>query len=81
MKTNELSMVEFRNETGRVIKGLRQGESYSLTYRGKPLARLIPEKQAQVPSVEDPLYHFHELAIVSAPLTDSEMDALVYELR
>jgi antitoxin (DNA-binding transcriptional repressor) of toxin-antitoxin stability system len=81
MKIKEVSMVELRNETEKVLKGLRAGETYSLTYRGKPLARIIPEPSTGEPVENDPLYRFHELATDVRPLTDREMDAAVYELR
>jgi prevent-host-death family protein len=81
MKVNEVSMVELRNKTEKVLQGLRKGESYCLTYRGKRLAKIIPEKSSDEPSLEDPLYCFHELAAESKPLTDREMDADIYELR
>lgn len=81
MKIREVSMVELRNETEKLLKGLREGESYCLTYRGKPLARIIPEKNSETPSEEDPLYRFHHLAAKARPLADREIDAAVYELR
>jgi len=81
MKIREVSMVELRNETDKVVKGLREGESYSLTYRGKPLARIIPEKADHEPAEDDPLYRFHQLATKAKPLDDRGIDAAVYELR
>lgn len=81
VKIREVSMVELRNETDKVVKGLREGESYSLTYRGKPLARIIPEKAGQEPAEDDPLYRFHQWATKTRPLSDRDIDRAVYELR
>lgn len=81
MKMQEVTMVELRQHTEKVLKGLRAGESYRLTYRGKFLAKLIPEQSNGQLVEDDPLYRFHELATKVAPLSDRDMDAAVYELR
>jgi antitoxin (DNA-binding transcriptional repressor) of toxin-antitoxin stability system len=81
MKLQEVSMVELRNGTEKILKGLRAGESYRLSYRGKPLARITPEPRDGQTAEDDPLYHFHELASEAQALTDAEMDASIYELR
>lgn len=74
-------MVELRTETDKLIQALREGESFCLTYRGKRLARVIPETPADRPGEDDPLYRFHQGATGAEPLTDREMDAAIYELR
>jgi prevent-host-death family protein len=81
MKVQEVSMVELRNKTEKILKGLRAGESYRLTYRGKPLARITPEQRGGQTAEDDPLYRFHELALKAPALTDRDIDASVYELR
>ena len=40
MKT--ISMVEFRQRTGAILRKIRQGQSFTLTYRGKAVVRLEP---------------------------------------
>jgi antitoxin (DNA-binding transcriptional repressor) of toxin-antitoxin stability system len=76
MKT--ISMLEFRKTAHAVLGGLRKGESYLLTYRGRPVATLEPVRPAKLPA-DDPIYTLHEIASDDAvPLTNAEIDRAVY---
>ncbi len=46
MKT--VTAKELKNRTGEVIKCIRRGEEVMVSYRGKPLAKFVPLKEASV---------------------------------
>ena len=46
MKT--ISMVDFRTHSERIVRELRRGERMMLSYRGEPLAELVPAGTANV---------------------------------
>jgi hypothetical protein len=50
----------------------------TLTYRGKPLARIVPLKPNAEISPDDPVFRLYELAEPLGPLTNAEMDAAIY---
>ena len=77
MKT--ISTTELRSHTRSLVLVLKRGRSVSLTYRGRMLARILPLKPSNGIAAGDPLYKFHTLADRRAkPMTDREMDRLVY---
>ena len=53
----------------------------TLTYRGKPVARLEPVRTEKPNPKNDPIFHIHHLAEASpsGPLNHKEIDRLVYE--
>ena len=76
---SEVSTNELRLNFDRVLKTLKQGRSLTLTYRNKPLARIVPLKEERLLSGDDPIYRMYELAEpIGAPLTNEEMDELIY---
>lgn len=76
MKT--VSMLDFRKQAENVLRSVAKGETFVLTYRGKPIARLEPIGDKAI-SADDPIYGLAELASESAePLTNSEIDRIVY---
>jgi prevent-host-death family protein len=76
---SEISTNELRLNFERVLKTLKQGRSLTLTYRNKPVARIIPLKEDRLLSGDDPIYRMYELAEpIGAPLTNEEMDKLIY---
>jgi antitoxin (DNA-binding transcriptional repressor) of toxin-antitoxin stability system len=63
---------------GRVLQAVKAGRSLTLTYRSKPIARIVPlEPHADI-SPDDSVFRLHELAEPIGPLTDAEMDAAIY---
>lgn len=75
---NSISMVEFRNRADAILQKVRQGQSFTLTYRGEAVARLEPVSTAAVTS-EDPFYGIAELASAEGDsLTNDEIDRIVY---
>ena len=78
-KESEISTNELRLKFDRVLKAMKQGQILTLTYRNKPLARIVPLKEERSLSEDDPIYRMYELAQpVGAPLTNDEMDKLIY---
>jgi prevent-host-death family protein len=78
-RESEISTNELRLNFDRVLKAVKQGRSLTLTYRNKPLARIVPLKEERMLSVDDPIYRMYELAeSIGVPLTNEEMDKLIY---
>jgi prevent-host-death family protein len=76
MKT--VSMLQFRQRAEAVLKQVRKGQAFVLTYRGKPVARLEPIAAGAV-AEDDPIYQLDQLASPTAePLTNAEIDRAIY---
>ena len=73
-----ISTHEMRFQFGRVLQAAKAGRSLTLTYRGKPLARIVPLKPHAELSPDDPVFRLHELAEPLGPLTNAEMDVAIY---
>jgi prevent-host-death family protein len=73
-----ISMLEFRREAGSVLKRVRKGHAFVLTYRGTPVARLEPIPSTAI-STDDPIYSLDEIASKhTGSLTNEEIDRIVY---
>jgi prevent-host-death family protein len=76
--SDTISTHDMRFQFGRILRAVKQGRSLTLTYRNKPLARIVPlASQPEIPP-EDPIFHLHELAEPIGPLTNTDIDAAVY---
>ena len=76
MKT--ITMLEFRRRAESILRAVRDGQEFLLTYRGKPVARLEPVADRAVSS-DDPIYRLAELASDKlGPLSNEEIDRIVY---
>jgi prevent-host-death family protein len=73
-----ISTHEMRFQFSRVLRAVRAGRSLTLTYRNKPLARIVPVETKAPPTADDPIFRLHELAESIGPLTNSEIDRAVY---
>jgi prevent-host-death family protein len=73
-----ISTDEMRFQFGRVLEAVKAGRSLTLTYRSKPLARIVPLKPRAEISADDPVYRLHELAEPIGPMANAEMDAAIY---
>jgi prevent-host-death family protein len=79
VEESEISTNELRLKFDRVLKAVKQGRSLTLTYRNKPLARIVPVNQEYLLPEDDPIYRMYERAQpVGAPITNEEMDRLIY---
>jgi len=77
----EITMVELRLQTAKVIRALRERkEKIRLFYRGRALADLVPvdEEAEALPAVDDPLYTLSNNAVQGNSVTNKEIDKLVY---
>jgi prevent-host-death family protein len=76
MKT--VSMLDFRQDAGRIIAEVQRGQAIVLTYRGKPVLRLQPLGEPEVPP-DDPFYALAGQADAEGvSLTNREMDEAIY---
>ena len=76
MKT--VTMLKFRNDAEAILKQVGRGQSFVLTYRGKPVAKLEPLAEQEI-SADDPVYRLSELATSKGEsLSNQEMDRLIY---
>ena len=73
-----ISTHQMRFEFERVLRAVKAGRSLTLTYRSKPLARIVPLKEGQAIPEDDPIFRLDELAEPIGPLTNAQIDALVY---
>jgi antitoxin (DNA-binding transcriptional repressor) of toxin-antitoxin stability system len=75
---DSISTHEMRFQFGRVLRAVRAGRSLTLTYRRKPLARIVPLKPDAAPSADDPVFRLEELAEPLGPLTNEQIDQAIY---
>ena len=73
-----ISTHEMRFQFSRVLRAVRMGRPLTLTYRNRPLARIVPIDSATAPSADDPIFRLHELAEPIGPMTNREIDRAVY---
>ena len=73
-----ISTHEMRFQFRRVLRAVKAGRSLTLTYRNKPLARIVPLKPTTEISPDDAIFRLHELAEPIGPLTNAEIDAAIY---
>jgi len=73
-----VSMLDFRRRADAVLKQVSKGQSFVLTCRGKPVARLEPIRREAI-DADDPIYRLAELASDAAgPLTNAQIDQILY---
>jgi antitoxin (DNA-binding transcriptional repressor) of toxin-antitoxin stability system len=73
-----ISTHEMRFQFDRVLQAVKAGRSLTLTYRNRPLARIVPLlTEPEIPE-NDPIFRLHELAEPIGPLTNTEIDAAIY---
>ncbi len=71
-------MVQLRQDAEGVLRRVKQGEQFVLTYRGNPVARLSPYNTA-APDIDDPIYRLTDISVDQGEtLSNEEMDAIVY---
>ena len=72
-----ISLVQFRRNARAVIRKVSSGRGVLLTVRNKPVVCLQPVVAAQVAD-DDPFYQLGKLAIEARPVTNEEIDSIVY---
>ena len=57
---------------------MKAGRALTLTYRNRPLARIVPLQAEPEIAENDPIFRLHELAEPIGPLTNAQIDAAIY---
>lgn len=74
-----MGMLDFRVKTAETMQQLKAGQSFLLTYRGKPVATVSPVAPLSKISVDDPFYNLHVHAEKKLkPVANAEIDKIVY---
>lgn len=74
---NTVSMLHLRRHALKVVRSVQRGQSAVLTYRGEPVARIVPIDTD--PRGDDRFYSLGTEADADAtPLTNQEIDEAVY---
>ena len=76
-----ITMLTFRKKAADVLRRVGQGQTVTLTYRGRPSVRLEPVRRplAAKRGAVDSFYTLDRLATGSgASLTNEQMDELIY---
>jgi prevent-host-death family protein len=75
-----ISVPQLRRELPKVIRSLaKSGESIRVTYRGKPVADMVPVKtRSKRPSRDDAFYNICEMAADGPRLTNADIDLTLY---
>ena len=76
--SDSITTHEMRFGFSRVLKAVRAGRPLTLTYRNKPLARIVPLPTQPLPAADDPIFRLHELAEPIGPLTNADIDRAIY---
>lgn len=50
MPERQIPVRELRNDVSRILREVEQGQSFTVTSRGRPVARVVPTPQRWVPS-------------------------------
>jgi prevent-host-death family protein len=77
-RTDAISTHQMRFQFSRVLRAVKAGRSLTLTYRNRPLARILPLKPTVDAVENDPIFRLHELAEPIDALTNVEIDAAIY---
>jgi len=70
-----ISQRELRNDNAEVIRGVEQGETYTVTRRGVPIARLVPlgdatDLRCDRPAKKRPTYATQARIRISTPSSE-----------
>ncbi|MGI8522954.1 MAG: type II toxin-antitoxin system Phd/YefM family antitoxin [Nocardioides sp.] len=70
-----ISQRELRNDNAAVVRGVEDGETYTITRRGVPVARLVPltdetDLRCDRPARRRPAYTTWQRATASTPTAD-----------
>ena len=66
-----------RFEFAKIKSGLERGEEFMLTYRNRPLARLLPVAE-KAPAGPDPALSFGAPPEDLEPMSNAEIDRAIY---
>jgi prevent-host-death family protein len=77
-RTDAISTHDMRFKFDRVLRAVKEGRSLTLTYRNKPLARIVPVASEAEITPEDTIFKLKDIAEPMGPLTNAEIDAAIY---
>ena len=72
-----VSIQEMRFDFAKVKSGLERGEEFMLTYRNRPLAKLLPVGE-RVSATRDPALSFADQPENLPPMSNEEIDRAIY---
>lgn len=73
----ELSQRELRNDSGRIMRALRQGRRFVVNSSGEPVGELVPLRRRRFVAREAVLDVFHGAPVVVADDFRRDVDAYV----
>ena len=73
----DVSVRQFVADSGSVTRGLRQGQAYTLTLNGEPLARMVPIRRRQAIPRDEVLAIFATAPVLDAAELRADLDATV----
>jgi prevent-host-death family protein len=78
---NQVTMLEFRSDSARILRRVQNGERVVLTHRGRPVARLEPASAAPGRCApDDPIFHLDDFSFDGprSKLKNANIDRVVY---
>jgi antitoxin (DNA-binding transcriptional repressor) of toxin-antitoxin stability system len=73
----DVSVRQFVADSGSVTRGLRQGQAYTLTLNGEPLARMVPIRRRQAVPRDEVLAIFATAPVLDAAELRADLDTTV----
>jgi antitoxin (DNA-binding transcriptional repressor) of toxin-antitoxin stability system len=73
----DVSVRQFVADSGSVTRGLRQGQTYTLTLNGEPLARMVPIRRRQGVPKDEVLAIFATAPVLDAAELRAGLDTTV----
>jgi antitoxin (DNA-binding transcriptional repressor) of toxin-antitoxin stability system len=73
----DVSVRQFVADSGSVTRGLRQGQAYTLTLNGEPLARMVPIRRRQAVPKDEVLAIFATAPVLDPAELRADLDATV----
>ena len=75
--SRQVTQRELRNDSGRIMRALDKGKSFTVTRNGVPVGELIPMRQRVFVSIDAVLAAFAGAARVSPQRFRKDVDALI----
>jgi antitoxin (DNA-binding transcriptional repressor) of toxin-antitoxin stability system len=75
--SREITQRELRNESGRIMRGLDEGESFVVTRSGVPVGELVPLRRHRFVSAEAAVAMFHGAPAVDVDRFRRDLDETV----
>jgi antitoxin (DNA-binding transcriptional repressor) of toxin-antitoxin stability system len=76
-RPTDVSIRQLVADSGSVTRGLRQGQAYTLTLNGEPLAKMIPIRRRQAVPKDEVLAIFATAPVIDTDELRADLDASV----